>query len=327
MVSEKKPKYYPRMGHSLGAPPNIMHYVATQDAMVSPKFSSDFYFSSQDCVEAHDALMTACHFIANDAQKNSLTEGICKEWQPVKQKLANLSVADFKTAENTIEQAEEAFKEAKENIIKFYFEAGYSKLSLLKLPLGDERDQAVCMDMACALRDKFGIAASMVNIISSDNKKSELYLAGMQSRFVKQPDGRWKEVSQQGAADQFFAMAIAKGLVDENALRDDGIMLGMAENRIQAIVNELRAEGVKPILAEPLYSGENWPEKKRVTHVTPADADAPDVTYGDEHLAVSEKAHEHATQNAETPDNFVSEIEGKKLLNGKGVLTNTLPGV
>ena len=68
----------------------------------------------------------------------------------------------------------------------------------------------------------------------------------------KTPSGEWHTYHNERQVTQFLALAVARGIVDEQSLHTSGVMFGARYHELPSLVEQLKAEGVTPIFDKPV---------------------------------------------------------------------------
>jgi hypothetical protein len=91
------------------------------------------------------------------------------------------------------------------------------------------------------------------NIEDPDN--TDLFMC-YSNNLIKNDSGKWVEQKKDKVEAQFFGYLVARGVIDEKFLLDSPVALGKNYHQILSVIKQLRDEGVKPILKEPIHKYE-----------------------------------------------------------------------
>lgn len=182
---------------------------------------------------------------------------------------------------------------------------GKTRLTILSVnSLPEDLRDVVQNDMIVAMKKHFNVAALLLPIKDEHAHTSDYVLACMQGNYVRDAKGKWVVEPQEKAVAQFLAMAVAKGLVDLQTLKEKGL-LHHRQQDVLDLVKQLQAEGVTPILEKPVFVSERpfveipevdvyAGEEREYHEIAPEKpADKYVGTYGPEDTVVADKAFEH----------------------------------
>jgi hypothetical protein len=138
------------------------------------------------------------------------------------------------------------------------FPDAFTKFACIRLTNGTDIDDApdayqAALKTIQALHARFGLTASCVSLTDSKGKISDVYLTCLPGKFIKKSSNEWAQEINPKAIPQFFAMALAEGLVNEQMLEENGVMLGIQGAETRAHIKQLKDEGLQPILEKPLH--------------------------------------------------------------------------
>jgi hypothetical protein len=154
------------------------------------------------------------------------------------------------------------------------FNEGYLKFSVTKVRfiennhfnIDDETRAKLIIPLSKELRDKFNLKATYIETkvdISGALFTTDRYIACLTRDIVKNEKGEWTTIKKDKAEAQFFGFLVAKGIIDEKFLLDSPVALGKNYHQILSVIKQLRDEGVKPILKEPIHKYKNPNELSR----------------------------------------------------------------
>ncbi len=270
----------PKYGHINSGDDFIKNQMEFQSGFPNPDISDNLYLRLpsefiprfESCIPAPYEIKSGIvskffpnEFLNSDEYKNIAKEGFYKFGVIKISELAEdpNSLIIEKEFENAVarklklySEMEGKYKPSRDDAIKYLKEKGNP--GERNSNLGFNIVQSLCSE----LRERYGVMAAHYTLKDKSEGIDDMLLVCFPYKIAKNND-KWEVIPDKKALSKFFAFTVAKGLVEKEALYENGIMLGARNHEILARIKKLKDEVVEPILKEPLIKASNKQEVVR----------------------------------------------------------------